>query len=93
MSHPKWEIPCPSQVPERFLDIIDLERRYIQLVKSDQLSRAEYIALSHCWGESQLKTTTKANLGDYFKAIPFCQLPATFRDTFTITFALKIRYL
>jgi hypothetical protein len=54
---------------------------------------AEYIALSHCWGEQQLIVTSSENYEDRQKQIHFAQLSKTFQDAVTVCRKLSILYL
>lgn len=71
--------------------------------REEKLSGCEYIALSHPWGDQSkhppFTTLRKDPSGagrevDKFKhAIPYDQLPATFKDAVDCTRALNIRYV
>ena len=50
---------------------------------------SKYIALSHCWGTSQIITTTKATYNDRKAGIQWSSLSKTFQDAITI--ARKLR--
>lgn len=52
-----------------------------------------YLALSHCWGNSQPLTTTAATLGERKSGIPIAELPKTFSDAVRVARVLGIRYL
>ncbi|KIW24960.1 uncharacterized protein PV07_10636 [Cladophialophora immunda] len=54
---------------------------------------AQYIALSHCWGDSVALTTTKENLADRKKGVRMDDLPRTFQDAITVARRLNIEYL
>ena len=56
-------------------------------------TRAQYVALSHCWGGSE---TLKTTLGTYVarkNRISLSTVPKTFRDAIEVTRSLGIRYL
>ncbi|EEU36161.1 uncharacterized protein NECHADRAFT_5039, partial [Fusarium vanettenii 77-13-4] len=55
--------------------------------------RAEYIALSHCWGGMIKTVLRKSLLAEFQKAILTSSLPRNFRDAIAITRKLGIRYL
>lgn len=58
-----------------------------------QGSRAQFAALSHCWG-GRIEPLLRAGTLDQFQAsIPYSSLAANFRDAITITRNLGIRYL
>ena len=53
----------------------------------------QYIALSYCWGPTQLLSTEIGNLGEMEKSIPVEILPQTIRDAFLVARKLDIRYI
>jgi Heterokaryon incompatibility protein (HET) len=53
----------------------------------------KYIALSHCWGNSQTLTTTKANLKSHMNGISDDALPPLFQDTISICQKLSTEYV
>lgn len=55
--------------------------------------RAEYVALSHCWGGNIALKLVEENLDRFKKSIPFDNLAANFRDAIKVTRALGICYL
>ena len=55
--------------------------------------KAQYTALSHCWGTLQLLTTTRATVEQRMRGIEWSSLPKTFQDAIHITHSLGIRYL
>lgn len=57
------------------------------------LQNTRYLALSHCWGRSQVITTTEDRLSAFKESIPWSQLPLTFRDAIYITRSLGIEFL
>lgn len=52
-----------------------------------------YIALSYCWGSTNPAVTTRHNLKERVKEIPFSDLPRTVHDAITVTRRLGIRFL
>jgi hypothetical protein len=53
-----------------------------------------YIALSHSWGPSGVKFTTKAsNIGDRMQAIWIKDMPRTFRDVVMLARFLFVQYI
>ncbi|KAK0124064.1 hypothetical protein ONS95_009050 [Cadophora gregata] len=83
----------PFHPPGRLLDLSSFSRGHIRLVNSSQMEEIRYVALSHCWGATQPKTTTRANLHEHGVQIPVHDLPNTFREAAIITVGLDIRYL
>jgi hypothetical protein len=54
----------------------------------------KYLALSHCWGKSQMMLkTTNATLADFTVQIPMSSLPNTYKDAFTVAKSIGIPYL
>lgn len=69
-----------------------------RLVLTQAISSAddslEYIALSHCWGDSKHSIkTTSSNLSSHMRQIPMETMPHTFKDTIYVTRSLGARYL
>lgn len=56
-------------------------------------SRAEYVALSHCWGGRVSPLLTTDTLESFGRKLPYLELPANFRHAITITRGLGIRYI
>jgi hypothetical protein len=52
-----------------------------------------YSALSHCWGHSQILTTTNENIREHCVGIAFSLLSKTFQDAVSVSFKLGVRYL
>ncbi|KAF4122553.1 Heterokaryon incompatibility protein (HET) [Geosmithia morbida] len=52
-----------------------------------------YIALSHCWGETQHLTSTRESLDQRKKGIPMSSMSRTFQDAVVISRKLGIRHL
>ena len=52
-----------------------------------------YATLSHCWGKTQIITTTTATLESRKKGIGYNQLSKTFQDAVVITHELGLRYI
>ncbi len=55
--------------------------------------KAEYIALSHCWGGKISPLLTTETLEPFQNRLSYAALPANFRDAIVITRELGIRYL
>ncbi|KAF2491799.1 HET-domain-containing protein, partial [Lophium mytilinum] len=52
-----------------------------------------YACLSHCWGEKPHFQTTRANIDNHKKSIPWKILPKTFQEAVDFTRRLQFRYL
>ncbi|KAK3984966.1 heterokaryon incompatibility protein-domain-containing protein [Cladorrhinum sp. PSN332] len=68
---------------------------FIRLYEPASNTRAEYAALSYCWGEEgQNLTTTRANHSSHLlHGIPKHDIPKTISDAIEVCRSLKIRYL
>lgn len=77
--------------PTRLLDLSQKESA-IKLC-SVNTKGVRYAALSHCWGNGPLLTTTTGTLENRKKGISFEDLPELFQDAVTIASRLSIRYL
>ena len=80
-------------LPARFLDVTDPSRPGVIMVVNTEGIDANYIALSHTWGNNPPFTMTLATLDKRMDHIAFWELPATFQDAVTITRHLGCRYL
>lgn len=56
-------------------------------------TKAQYVALSHCWGGAVSTTLTTETLTLFKSALPYSSLSANFRDAIKITKELGIQYL
>jgi hypothetical protein len=82
--------------PTRLIDIGDssgTQAPFLREMKEHSEAFGVYIALSHCWGKSQIITTTKATYIERMKAIPWSGLSKTFQDAITLARALGVRYI
>jgi hypothetical protein len=55
--------------------------------------QGRYVTLSHCWGSSQLLTTTIATLEKRKQGVPMTSLPKTFQDAISTTRRLGLEYI
>ncbi|KAG4434257.1 hypothetical protein IFR05_010247 [Cadophora sp. M221] len=79
-------MPLPSRV-------IEISDDSIRLMETNGQC-GQYIALSHCWGDSRpLCLTTKATIDDNKLEIAGPSLPKTFQNTVQVCRELGIRYL
>jgi hypothetical protein len=86
----------PQTWPTRLVDIGDssgTQDPFLKEMKDHPEPSGIYIALSHCWGKSQIITTTKATYSERTKAIPWSSLSKTFQDAITIARGLGVRYI
>lgn len=81
-------------LPTRVINVgDDPEYKDVHLKVPEQTLKAEYVALSHCWGGDIDLTLVDGNLEDFKVRIPFDDLAANFRDAIKVTRKLGIRYL
>jgi hypothetical protein len=66
---------------------------FIPRVFISQGAKANYIALSHCWGGRIDSVLTTNTYQDYQKALPISEIPANFKDAFRIAKELGIQYV
>ncbi|KAH6676771.1 heterokaryon incompatibility protein-domain-containing protein, partial [Halenospora varia] len=79
-------------MPTRLIDVGDSKTSCLRLTE-DCKSTDDYIALSHCWGNSQICKLTTLNIGARLFRIDIEEFPRSFRNAVEITRRLKIRYL
>lgn len=66
----------------------------IKLMETSGDIQAPYVALSHCWGPSDVvPKTTKENFNSHLQGIQLTNLPASFQDAISITRGLGIQFL
>jgi hypothetical protein len=56
-------------------------------------AKAQYVALSHCWGGPITPLLTNETVVPFNDLLPYSNLPANFQDAITITRRLGIQYL
>ncbi|KAL7915290.1 heterokaryon incompatibility domain-containing protein [Trichoderma velutinum] len=81
------------ELPTRVVDIGLPDTKSLPRVFVSQGAKADYIALSHCWGGRIESVLTSKTYHDYQQALPISEIPANFRDTFRIARELGIRYV
>ena len=77
-------------LPTRYIYV---DRSPPQLCFAEPRSQGFYVALSHCWGDTQSPTTTTTTLAEHLKQLPMADMPQKFRDAVLITRELGIKYL
>jgi hypothetical protein len=82
------ETPPPSRVVDVGIDALTNISLYLSWGES-----APYAALSHCCGKTGTLRTTLENYHIRRRAIPFTELPQTFKDAVFVTRGLGIIYL
>lgn len=87
----------PPETPLLPKRTVDLGPEYdgisvkLHIRKKDE--RAQYAALSYCWGGPQHQATKKSTIEAAISTISLGELPQTIRDAIHVTNKLGIRYL
>ena len=89
-NHSACENAPPSPLPTRVIDVRCGREPRLYETHGEQ---DYFVALSHCWGKSQINTTTKATFEQRKQCIPFNSLSKTFQDAVTVTRQLRFSYL
>lgn len=90
-AHGRCIQPASHKPPNRLLNIGESESK-IKLC-STKSKALRYAALSHCWGDGPLLTTTLQTLEDRMKGIEIDDLPELFQDAVKIARNLSIQHL
>ncbi|KAM0424952.1 hypothetical protein ACHAPT_009753 [Fusarium lateritium] len=91
-NHPDCLNREAPKLPTRVIDVGVDDTESVQLLCSQGM-RANYIALSHCWGGRIRSVLTEGCLEEFQAGILCSSLPRNFRDAIIITRNLGIRYL
>ncbi|KAH6629798.1 hypothetical protein C7974DRAFT_472500 [Boeremia exigua] len=83
----------PTDMPTRLIDVGQFGDEKVYLREKSFDSNAEWIALSHQWGEPPHYSTEPHNLEKRKGGMALAELPATFRDAVIVTRELGHRYL
>ncbi|KAL6835266.1 heterokaryon incompatibility domain-containing protein [Trichoderma camerunense] len=81
------------ELPTRVVDIGLPDTKSLPRVFISQGAKADYIALSHCWGGRIESVLTSKTYHDYQQALPISEISANFKDTFRIARELGIQYV
>jgi len=87
--HEACEIRHRTAFPPRLLDV---SNHSVKLVLTEG-QEGSYLALSHCWGLTQIIRTERANIKDRMQGIPWQKLSKTFQDAIIFTWKLGYRYI
>ncbi|TVY54899.1 hypothetical protein LCER1_G004851 [Lachnellula cervina] len=94
LEHPDCPRHLVPKLPTRVIDVGELgNSQSVRLHVRDRDEKAEYVALSYCWGGPQLFTTTISTLEDNIRSLPENKLPKTIQHAILVTRCLGIRYL
>lgn len=91
----KWHTVCMQQhsacrsarskknwAPTRLVTF-DKQSETVRIVKGVRPS-VRYVALSHCWGNTDILTLTSTNSQELAQGVPMSRLPKTFRDAIRV---------
>ncbi|KAL6807117.1 heterokaryon incompatibility domain-containing protein [Trichoderma sp. SZMC 28013] len=81
------------ELPTRVVDIGLPDAKSLPRVFVSYGAKADYIALSHCWGGRIESVLTSKTYHDYQQALPISEISANFKDTFRIARELGIQYV
>ena len=85
-------ITTAPKLPKRVIDVGEEDSR-VKLYESQPEEKANYAALSHCWGGGSALTTTLATLTRHKESIKLDEKSKTFADAIHVTRLLGIQYL
>ena len=83
-------------IPTRLIDTEPgplFSQTTVRLVEQVDGSEIQYVALSHCWGRTQLLRLTSDTKPKLLQGIEINSLPTTFQHAITVVRLLGIRYL
>jgi hypothetical protein len=95
-NHPQCQISSNSEaeLPTRILDVDPPGPQACQIrLYETNGETGLYVALSHCWGKSQMFKTERGSLNLRRRNIPWDIIPRTFQDAITFVRRLGLRYL
>ncbi|KAL7963429.1 heterokaryon incompatibility protein domain-containing protein [Trichoderma compactum] len=81
------------ELPTRVVDIGLPDAKSLPRVFISHGAKADYIALSHCWGGKIESVLTSKTYHDYQQALPISEISANFKDSFRIARELGIQYI
>ncbi|KAI2776567.1 HET-domain-containing protein [Daldinia loculata] len=90
-SHEECALASEPYVPSRLLDVTSRNPKL--LLRCEIPNDSPFVALSHCWGDSQPLKTVNSNVDSHRRGISLEALPETFKDAVKITKILGLRFL
>ncbi|KAK0620158.1 heterokaryon incompatibility protein-domain-containing protein, partial [Immersiella caudata] len=91
-SHPKCQRPELPRLPTRVVAVGSCDEE-MRIVVTGPDDRAEYAALSHCWGGAHAVVLLSSNLEALQKRLHLDASSKTFREAITFTRRLGIPYI
>lgn len=92
-SHPNCLLGSVPELPPRVIDVGKIDGSEKPRLVHSRGSKAEYVALSHCWGGRISPLLNTDTLATFQEEIPYAALSANFQDVITIARQLDIQYL
>jgi len=83
--------PTSSYLPTRVVDV-GLDDGVVKLVET-KAAEGTYLCLSHCWGLTEIITTTRSTYEERKRRIAWEDLSNTFRDAISLTRTLGFKYI
>lgn len=80
-------------LPKRVLDLRRFEELHISLSEPGEGERANYVALSYCWGGKDFVKTTTESIKLFKKMIDYHSMPAVFQEAIVIAKRLGVQYM
>ncbi|KAF4634291.1 hypothetical protein G7Y89_g3823 [Cudoniella acicularis] len=88
---------CPKHatpfLPTRVIDVSSLHDNDLMKLSSSTRQRADYAALSYCWGGPQADATTSLNIDGRMKSFKLSTLPQTLQDAVRVTREMGLQFL
>ncbi|CAM1509633.1 Fc.00g033720.m01.CDS01 [Cosmosporella sp. VM-42] len=82
-----------STLPRRVIEVGTIESPTIRLFEPNPDTTGSYVALSYCWGNRNLVTTTTSTIEQLKSGIEVAKLPKTLQDAVVFTRNLAIEFL
>jgi hypothetical protein len=80
----------PHAFPTRLIDVGPPDGSKEPYLFETFGQRGSYATLSRCWGTSPAFTTTKSNMDDMKKSIPWVKIPKCFQNAILVLRGLNI---
>ncbi|ETS87204.1 hypothetical protein PFICI_01032 [Pestalotiopsis fici W106-1] len=91
-SHHCMARPTDGWHPSRLLDV-SRDDSVRLVITADEQTVGNYATLSYCWGKDRFLTMTPNNISEFKAGRSIKDFPLTFREAFTVTKSLGIKYL
>lgn len=91
--HPKCKPPPSGVRPHRLVKIGSSNHGLSAILVENYPEGARYVALSHCWGSTNIFKTEASSLQHKKAGIAWADLPKTFQDAIIVTSKLGFEYI